>query len=400
MCGIYRESVRTLCLLIGISAVVRSQISITPGVTLPNFGSPPTYSNELETDLRDWLFKSYHVRQRPKEFSIVRIALNLLSLNYLTWFDTRLVWINNSTYDNINFLFSDEKSVWKPPIIVENSVDDIDVISRPNVPMRISANGKILWVPAGIFTTHCESHVTYWPLDTQTCDVILSSWSYTVNEVALDFELLHSKILTSFYQENGEWELISKEHTSRETRRESESFSRLIFTLTFRRRPLFHMLNTLFPVVLMGFLTVAVFKLSPESGERVGLALTILLAYAVYLSVMAESIPQTSLSASLLSSYIASILFLQTLAVLLTVFYLDTYFTPEDKPVPKWLQSVTSSFLSKLACVDCHTTTMKVSPDMTEVSGDKRDVSIEDYKEDKKEVWVNEVDEENSWNIA
>ncbi|XP_053385794.1 neuronal acetylcholine receptor subunit alpha-3-like [Mercenaria mercenaria] len=251
-------------------------------------------------------------------------------------------------------------------------------------------------VAAGIFTTHCESHVTYWPLDTQTCDVILSSWSYTVNEVALDFEQLHSKILTSFYQENGEWELISKDHTSRETRRESESFSRLIFTLKFRRRPLFHMLNTLFPVVLMGFLTVAVFKLSPESGERVGLALTILLAYAVYLSVMAESIPQTSLSASLLSSYIAAILFLQTLAVLLTVFYLDTYFTPEERPVPKWLQSVTSSFLSKLACVDCHTTTMKVSPNLTEVSGDKRDVSIEDYKEDNKEVWVDEVDEERS----
>jgi hypothetical protein len=49
---------------------------------------------------------------------------------------------------------------------------------------------------------------------------------------------------------------------------------------------------------------VAIFKLSPESGERVGLALTILLAYAVYLSLISESIPQTSLSASLLCTFI------------------------------------------------------------------------------------------------
>ena len=37
----------------------------------------------------------------------------------------------------------------------------------------------------GIFNTHCESDVTYWPLDTQTCYVNLTSWAYTANEVSL-----------------------------------------------------------------------------------------------------------------------------------------------------------------------------------------------------------------------
>ncbi|KAL4217018.1 hypothetical protein ACF0H5_023474 [Mactra antiquata] len=159
----------------------------------------------------------------------------------------------------------------------------MDVIKRPSVPIRINHSGMITWLPAGIFITHCESYVTYWPLDTQKCDIILSSWAYTNSEVAI-------------------------------------------------------------------------FKLNPESGERVSLALTILLAYAVYLSLISESIPQTSMSASLLSSYLAGILFLQTLSVLLTVIYLDMYFTKVDKPVPRWLITFTKRLMRGSCCKKRKTT--------------------------------------------
>ena len=101
------------------------------------------------------------------------------------------------------------------------------------------------------------------------------------------------------------------------------------------------------------------------------------------------------------ASYIASILFLQTLAVFLTILYLDTYFNPEDKPVPRWLQTITSSVLSKLACVDCKKKNRTVSPNSMVISDNKRTdspkrsdtkkneniVSIEEYIEDKVEVW-------------
>ncbi|XP_060590873.1 neuronal acetylcholine receptor subunit alpha-6-like [Ruditapes philippinarum] len=239
----------------------------------------------------------------------------------------------------------------------------------------------------------------------KTCECIVQESGLT----------LKPKYLLLIVKKNGEWELINTGYKSLETVRESESFSRLVFSLTFRRRPMFHSLNTLFPVVLMAFLTVIIFKLNPESGERVGLALTILLAYAVYLGVISESIPQTSLSASLLSSYIACILFLQTLAVFLTVLYLDTYFNPDDKPVPKWLHVVTSSVLIKLACVDCSRKNKKVSPNPSDMNNDsgtvpqhksdynksEKIVSIEDNEEDKNGVReANEStpsDKEYSW---
>ncbi|XP_053385420.1 neuronal acetylcholine receptor subunit alpha-3-like isoform X1 [Mercenaria mercenaria] len=363
----------------------------------------PSYSKELEMELRRTVFEDYEVWQRPRELNKVRTSMNLLALNYLdikeqklsvkayfhfVWWDPRLSWNTDDNYTNIRFLFSNEQRVWKPAMIVENSVDDIDVLSKPNIPMRIISNGFVAWMPAGIFTTYCESDVTYWPLDTQKCDIILSSWGYTAREVELVFD--DDVIVTSFYQENGEWEFIGNTSSSVVIRRELQSFSRLIFTLSFRRRPLFHLLNTLFPVVLMGFLTVAIFKLSPESGERVGLALTILLAYAVYLGLISESIPQTSLTASLLSTYLASILLLQTLAVLLTVIYLDIYFTPEEHPVPRWLQFMTSSCLAKVICKECccrKSSTTIVLPRKMEAKNSKTD---DQTKGDIKEAWTNE----------
>lgn len=66
------------------------------------------------------------------------------------------------------------------------------------------------------------------------------------------------------------------------------------------------------------------------------------------------------------ASYLASTLFLQTLAVLLTVIYLDVYFAPEQKPVPRWLQVVTQCCLARIACIDCS----KRRKDHSEQTGD------------------------------
>ena len=66
-------------------------------------------------------------------------------------------------------------------------VDNIDVISRPHVPLRIIGSGHVIWTPGGVHVTHCESDITYYPLDTQTCHLVLSTWAYTSGEVTLVF---------------------------------------------------------------------------------------------------------------------------------------------------------------------------------------------------------------------
>ena len=186
-------------------------------------------------------------------------------------------------------------------IFVFFRVEDMAIISDKNVPMRMISSGKIVWNPFGIYKVSCDSDITYYPLDQQTCGIKLSSWALTNKEVELQTGT--SDVDMSFYSENGEWKIINtKAEKAGDVARGASSFSSLTYTLTLRRRLLFHVLNTLFPVALMAFLIPMVFKLHVESGEKVGYSLTVLLAYAVYLTMISESIPSTSVSVCFLGN--------------------------------------------------------------------------------------------------
>jgi hypothetical protein len=52
--------------------------------------------------------------------------------------------------------------------------------------------------------------------------------------------------------------------------------------LKLKRQPMFFVLNLILPVCLMSILNIFVFLLPADSGERVGYAITVLLAIAVF----------------------------------------------------------------------------------------------------------------------
>ncbi|XP_052231622.1 acetylcholine receptor subunit beta-like isoform X1 [Dreissena polymorpha] len=369
---------------------------------------PENYSINLETRLRSMLFNGYEPLQRPSENIQVNISLNLITVNNLEikdqklstsgffqmqWTDSRLEW--NSTYGNIRFMFSTETYVWTPKIAIENSVNDLEVFSDENSLIRLISTGKALWTPGGVFETSCDADVTYYPLDTQECSITLTTWAYTSNEITLGF--LNTSFMLDNYQENGEWELVgtsSSRESAQRSKEESYTYDRLRFTMKLKRRPLYHILNTIFPVILMSCLIVFVFKLPPESGERVGMSLTVLLAYAVYLTLIADNIPRTSTSASILSSYLTIILMLSTLSVVFTIVVLDIYFNhADDETPPSWLQNLTRHFLVKVTCwkgVTC-CSKPKVSP-----GGDGEILTLNEIteKSETKDKWA--LDDERS----
>lgn len=330
-------------------------------------GAPPAYSMDLETTLRNIVFTNYSTQQRPSEKVIVHVSFTLLTINdlnikdqtmsttgYLTlrWIDSRLKWdstLNGNDYSNVKFLFSTESYVWRPALIVENSVSDVKILSDSNTPMRIRNNGVIEWSPMGLYVVSCESDITYYPVDSQTCYIKISSWGYTSGEI--DLQSKSSTILLGFYSPNGEWDLLStsSEASAAKTRGDF-SFSSLTFTVRVQRRLLFHTLNTMFPVALMAFLIPMVFKLHPDAGEKIGFALTVLLAYAVYLTMISDSIPSTSFTPCYLSIYLVFILALSSISVLCTILVLNFNFGTDDDPIPNGTRIFMVSLVAKLIC--------------------------------------------------
>lgn len=161
--------------------------------------------------------------------------------------------------------------------------------------MRITSDGKVIWNPTGIYEVSCESDTTYYPVDTQECIIKLTSWAYTSTEVMLLLD--PEPIDLDSYSTNGEWNLVGVSGIkSNDKSRGGSSFSTVSFKFSLARRPMFHVLNTLVPVGVMAILISMVFKLDVESGEKIGFSLTVLLAYAVYLTMISDNIPSTSVS--------------------------------------------------------------------------------------------------------
>lgn len=65
----------------------------------------------------------------------------------------------------------------------------------------------------------------------------------------------------------------------------------------------------------MAFLVAMVFKLPADSGEKVGFGLTVLLAYAVYLSLISTDIPSTSLTVCYLCKLKPFLIFIRFLGL-------------------------------------------------------------------------------------
>ena len=62
--------------------------------------------------------------------------------------------------------------------------------------------------------------------------------------------------------------------------------------------------NIVFPCMMMSTLTVLVFCLPPDSGEKIGLGITVLLAFSVFMLAIAEKMPETSESIPLIGKEI------------------------------------------------------------------------------------------------
>ena len=76
--------------------------------------------------------------------------------------------------------------------------------------------------------------------------------------------------------------------------------SQIVVTIHVRRRYLYYLVNIMLPCMMMSLLVLVVFHLPPDSGEKVSLGVTVLLAFSVFQLMIAESVPTSSKSIPLI----------------------------------------------------------------------------------------------------
>ena len=92
------------------------------------------------------------------------------------------------------------------------------------------------------------------------------------------------------YVENGEWDLFRTKVEQFNEKSGSELFSVVRYSITVRRITLYYVMNFILPCVLIAVLTVLVFLLPPESGERVSYGITVILSFTILLLMLYVSL--------------------------------------------------------------------------------------------------------------
>ena len=120
------------------------------------------------------------------------------------------------------------------------------------------------------------------------------SWTY--DGLQVDITNRSEEVDLSNYVDNGEWEMVDVQVQRNVVYYAccNEPFPDVTFIVTIRRRNLYYMYNVIFPCIMMSALTLLVFCLPPDSGEKITMGITVLLAFSVFMLRVAENLPETS----------------------------------------------------------------------------------------------------------
>lgn len=248
-----------------------------------------------------------------------------------TWHDYKLQW-NPNDYEGIDMIHVPAENIWIPDIVLFNNADgnyELTLVAKA----RLYSNGTVVWKPPTMFRSTCEIDVEYFPFDIQTCYLRFGSWTYAGDEV----ELKHvgpkrgNKIeigidLSQFYK-NVEWDIIDVPAYFNEVYYEccEEPFPDITFAIVIKRKMLFYLVNLILPVALMTFMTVSVFYLPSDSNEKVTLSISILTSLIVFILLMLEIIPASSLAVPLFGKYLVFALVLVSLSACVSVCVLNLH---------------------------------------------------------------------------
>ena len=242
----------------------------------------------------------------------------------ITWTDSSLSW-NPERYGGVTSFMYPIERVWYPPIVSASSYKSSDggVCSTENgAELRILFTGTLQWLCGNQFEDACSPNVELFPLDTQKCNSIFAVWGYDDSQIALLYDN------RSFYgksSDNGQWKRKRLSFKSGST----YGFSSLTITTEFQRKSAFAILSAIVPIFVIGLLNLLVFLVEPSSGEKLSYSMTVLLANALFLVIVAEGLPKVSKPISnicimVVSNFATSVISCACSVLSLYVYYIDS----------------------------------------------------------------------------
>ncbi|XP_029452072.1 neuronal acetylcholine receptor subunit alpha-2 isoform X3 [Rhinatrema bivittatum] len=262
------------------------------------------------------------------------------------WEDYKLRW-NPADYDNVTSIRVPSEMIWIPDIVLYNNADGEFAVTHMTK-AHLFHTGKVKWVPPAIYKSSCSIDVTFFPFDHQNCKMKFGSWTY--DKAKIDLESMEHNVDLKDYWESGEWAIVNAvgKYNTKKYDCCTEIYPDITYCFIIRRLPLFYTINLIIPCLLISCLTVLVFYLPSDCGEKITLCISVLLSLTVFLLLITEIIPSTSLVIPLIGEYLLFTMIFVTLSIVITVFVLNVHHrSPSTHKMPFWVRTIFLDFIPR-----------------------------------------------------
>lgn len=117
------------------------------------------------------------------DFNEVAARIDIVGILVASWTNEKLTW-TTASYPITEMLIP-QNNFWKPPLVIPNSVETLKEIGDSSYNIRMDNYGNMEWTIGLISKTACAVDVTFYPFDSQECEIIITPWGYTSDKVSI-----------------------------------------------------------------------------------------------------------------------------------------------------------------------------------------------------------------------
>ncbi|KAG9330179.1 hypothetical protein JZ751_027000 [Albula glossodonta] len=226
--------------------------------------------------------------------------------------DYKIHW-NPMNYENVSSIRVPSDLIWVPDIVLHNNAYGEFAVTHMTK-AHLFHMGVVRWVPPAIYKSSCSTDAKMYLEHLENTVDLKDSWRAANGPVTYNtkkYDCCH------------------------------EIYPDITYCSIIHRLPLFYTINLIIPCLLISCLTVLVFYLPSDCGEKITLRISVLLSLTVFLLLITEIIPSTSLVIPLIGEYLLFTIIFVTLSIIFTVFMLNVHHrSPSTHRMPCWVRHV------------------------------------------------------------
>ncbi|XP_075134134.1 5-hydroxytryptamine receptor 3A-like [Leptodactylus fuscus] len=273
--------------------------------------------------------------------------LTMYFLHSQYWRDEFLQW-NPMDFDNMTIISIPSETIWIPDIRIVEQVDS-EKSSEHNF-VYINNTGLVKYQRTHKQSFVCLFNIYFFPFDVHNCNLSFYSQLHTIEDVNLSAWRTDFQIHDIFYRQ-GEWELCNIYSSYTLEGDDGQHIPILTFHVTFKRHPLYYVVNLILPSLFLMILDIIGFYIPANTGDRIAFKTTLLLGYSVFLIIVMDNLPASSHATPIIDTYFIlcmALLGISSAESILIFWIVSNTNVPCELPI--WVRKLVLEKLSILVC--------------------------------------------------